>query len=947
MKRIMIAALAVLLLVSVSVGGVLPVYAESAPMHAHAHSESEEASTATGATPLDEPMGPDYDSYKPSLVPMGAKPIGNAMEFATMEPDGTYYLTADFTLSASYEATFTGTLYGKGHTITTSVPLFKYLQESEIHDLTIEGEIVGSGVLGAVAIQGKAPRLYRVINNADITSTNGQSIGGMIGNVWNHPGRVVFSYCENNGDLEGTAGYNDAGGLVAYMQGNGGDSQSSLLVEHCLNTGNIHAGKRLGGLIGCAGQYAGDNNHFYAITIVNCKNTGEITAKTAAEDQGYYSGGLVSRLSALNVYVANSINEGDVYTHKSYGGGLFALAEEADCTLTVVNCRNEGNVQTAGQSGGIIAIINKSTVRAYFYGCSNTGAISSSASANVSGLVGSVVCATLVVDNGINEGTVTATTGTGSAGGIVGAVTGDVTITNSTNSNTINGASSGVGGILGWSKGNINIYNCVNENTVTGTGNCGAGGIVGLIATDTVCAVSVELCRNDADITGGRPGGIFGVYEISDANAGDATTKSGATGYFADCVNNGKVVSPTNYGAGIAARFDTELASADGLNGEYADPVVFVNCVNNGEVEAHHYHVGGLLGYCRGKGVTALYGCANNGYIHYEGLDSTTGNAGGLGGSMDVKMYLEDCVNTGVVYNGKPDAAAGNNFVGGMIGYCWNAVTIKNCVNYADLTGNGVGGMTGKVTGGWLTIDGAVNHGTITAFRNGGGISSEASSGVTANACVNTGEVTGGYHAGGIICHAGVNGNLISNSVNHGDVNGSCQTGGIAGSFGGNNGTQSIISCVNTGDVHNDAVKATDKSHATGGIAGYIYNVGRILYCASLGDVSADYNNASLTGGTELVAGGIVGYQNEANTSTYQYNYFAGTIDAGEHGTAVLLKNTIGTSLSGVEATKLTHNFSVNSYPLYYHKLSGVGTVSTTMSTPSPPIRQVLSSLIL
>ncbi|MCR4682380.1 MAG: hypothetical protein K5647_03495, partial [Clostridiales bacterium] len=103
--------------------------------------------TNTGVTTTD---APSTDAPSPQ-TPAGMK-ISTAAEFLAMKADGTYYLDADITLTASYEATFTGTFDGNGHTVTVSgVPMFADIGKSVIKNLTIDGSIESDRSVGALA----------------------------------------------------------------------------------------------------------------------------------------------------------------------------------------------------------------------------------------------------------------------------------------------------------------------------------------------------------------------------------------------------------------------------------------------------------------------------------------------------------------------------------------------------------------------------------------------------------------------------------------------------------------------------------------------------------------------------------------------------------------------------------------------------------------------------
>lgn len=92
------------------------------------------------------------------------------------------------------------------------------------------------------------------------------------------------------------------------------------------------------------------------------------------------------------------------------------------------------------------------------------------------------------------------------------------------------------------------------------------------------------------------------------------------------------------------------------------------------------------------------------------------------------------------------DITAGNNQVGGIIGYCAKEnVKITNCVNYGNITGRElVGGIMG---GSWtnVTYVDCVNHGNITATNTkAGGIAGEKFAVATATNCSNDGTVMAG-----------------------------------------------------------------------------------------------------------------------------------------------------------------------------------------------------------
>ena len=111
-------------------------------------------------------------------------PINTAEEFAAMAADGTYYLNADITLSASYANPFTGTLDGNGKTVTVSAPMFAEFNGT-LKNITITGNISSTADTGAVApLSNSGCVMNNVTNNVNISVITDTAVlvGGLIGN---------------------------------------------------------------------------------------------------------------------------------------------------------------------------------------------------------------------------------------------------------------------------------------------------------------------------------------------------------------------------------------------------------------------------------------------------------------------------------------------------------------------------------------------------------------------------------------------------------------------------------------------------------------------------------------------------------------------------------------------------------------------------------------------
>ena len=136
-----------------------------------------------------------------SAAPEGT-PINTADEFMAMAADGTYYLNADITLTASYANPFSGTLDGNGKTVTISAPMFAEFNGTA-KNLTINGAITSDGDAGALAVTSTAGMIVSdVTNNVSITVTGeGKHAGGIF--ATNYGVDIISEYtnCVNNGDI--------------------------------------------------------------------------------------------------------------------------------------------------------------------------------------------------------------------------------------------------------------------------------------------------------------------------------------------------------------------------------------------------------------------------------------------------------------------------------------------------------------------------------------------------------------------------------------------------------------------------------------------------------------------------------------------------------------------------------------------------------------------------
>ena len=224
---------------------------------------------------------------------------------------------------------------------------------------------------------------------------------------------------------------------------------------------------------------------------------------------------------------------------------------------------------------------------------------------------------------------------------------------------------------------------------------------------------------------------IKGEIVFQDANAGAFTTLS-SKAFKATNVTNNANVTVTGTGK-WAAGFVADCEKT-------ADPCIFVDCVNNGNIyidsvakeKMRGGGFGGIIDSC------GFYNCTNNGNVYAKGNIPILGGLVGRVALNTPGVLCEaiNCVNTGditveetyLVINADGTTSKGNggSDAGGMFGY--------------------IGG-SGNL--GWYRVWGCVNEGRIEShYRAGGMIGYAWASGTSAYAdiqfCINTGDIVYG-----------------------------------------------------------------------------------------------------------------------------------------------------------------------------------------------------------
>ena len=274
--------------------------------------------------------------------------IYDAADFAAMSASGSYYLAADITLSATYTTVFKGTLDGRGHTVTTSVPMFTDMSGT-VKNLTVKGNIaVASGYNGAIAtmVTGNA-RFEDIVIEANLSG--GSSTGGLAG-YGKGGNSIVALRCINKGNHSGTS---QTGGFIGYSQGN------TAMIDECINYGNISSTSYSGGIICRFGKDAA--TLAYKCNITNCINYGDVSStKTRAGGVIGYSVGTVTISGCINYgHIFNSAAVADFSAGGIYaeGSGTYASGTTTVNTknnIIIDDCYNHGKIEAVSTAGGIM-----------------------------------------------------------------------------------------------------------------------------------------------------------------------------------------------------------------------------------------------------------------------------------------------------------------------------------------------------------------------------------------------------------------------------------------------------------------------------------------------------------------------------------------------------------------------------------------------------------------
>ena len=484
--------------------------------------------TASSSTPLNFSTectpNNNSDDNKNAKSNLGYNLAGNISQGSSAV--NKIYFGTSTTLSTTTPS-FKGHFDGNGHTIeinvntgTTKVyahrmSVFPNASNATFENLTITGEIIGGDSTAtfnrsseswsynsAYDIAGFVGKPFGPITFKNCTNaTNIQGLRLIAGFAGCSTGSAPISLigCVNKGNITSferanwtKTWYQNVGNEYDYDYGTGGliaYASANVIIESCLNTGNITGCSKIGGLVG---RVTSANKDKTIITVDNCANTGEITSNDynpfkandttdKACNVWAKAGGLIGEVDFYSqLFMYASYNTGKVKANGSVAGGLVGLIgtipggnsnnkpgfTETLYESLIAYCYNAGNVEVGYQNGDT----------GYGYGGSALG--TSGNNYNGSEAAGIVaVTGAVKIDSCYNTGAITAY---GCVGALfawhtrIGGIVAEVTTHKNSNVNSSKGSN--------LAKGTIN--NCYN---------------VGVVATKESTSSS---CRYSADIIG-------------------------------------------------------------------------------------------------------------------------------------------------------------------------------------------------------------------------------------------------------------------------------------------------------------------------------------------------------------------------------------------------------------------------------------------------------------
>ena len=399
-----------------------------------------------------------------------------------------------------------------------------------------------------------------------------------------------------------------------------------------------------------------------------------------------------------------------------------------------------------------------------------------------------------------------------------------------------------VGVIVGESYGTL--INCQNYATVYGKSY--RGGLAGVTHSKVINCINYgeSLVRSGYDSW--ASGGLIGMANANVENSKNFGNVSGTTTDIGGLISiaNNEVINCENHGNVSGGTW-----GAGGIVASAGDSFIVKKCINYGAISVSGGQSAGIIGKLKGE----VAHCINYGNIIGSVL------CGGIAGSDQDKVNINNCINKGVV--------KASSQSGGIIGRAKGE--ISNCINNGNVS---VDVISKSYVGGIVGL-------------NSGSTSAGGTQPLNISNCENTGNITGGEFSAGIIGLL-YRGNVID-SKNSGTINGTNTIAGIVGATlwtkdGELEVYKNLISnCENRGTINNTSYFGAGiigiaayvdiyncKNYGdvgsvgdnTGGIMGTIYAGSTAQNCINYGEIKGKNNIGGIT--AQLDGGKIIGCSN-------------------------------------------------------------------------------------
>lgn len=299
---------------------------QTAPADTDSNVPTEDEETQEQQEPAEEVPVSRFARSGGAALALAEGTVSSAKEFAAMEPDGNYQLTADITVTAPYGnditgfTGFTGTFDGNGHTVTL--------------DITASTANVGlfSKLAGGAVVR-------NVITAGSVTATGKNNVGGIAGVADTELGAITISNCKNEAAIEGNK-------VVGGILGGCTEDDYALTISACANEGNISGTRNIGGICGTL-----ENAHF----IKNCYNSGTVTGSTIGGILGRGARG--SSSTTDTPILENCYNVGNIVYSNTNGSAIVGTGY-AKKPVEVKNCYALEGSAKAFVVNGVNAISN-------------------------------------------------------------------------------------------------------------------------------------------------------------------------------------------------------------------------------------------------------------------------------------------------------------------------------------------------------------------------------------------------------------------------------------------------------------------------------------------------------------------------------------------------------------------------------------------------------------